>query len=67
MEARGLLLKSDNPDHILVVDDDRDIREFLSTYLAKNGLRVTVAPSGRHMRAALDGRGRLRRQALLCP
>jgi two-component system OmpR family response regulator len=50
-------LNPDKPDHILVVDDDRDIRDFLSTYLAKNGLRVTVAPSGRHMRAALEGSG----------
>jgi two-component system OmpR family response regulator len=41
-------------DHILVVDDDRDIRELLSGYLRKNGLRVTVAADGRQMRAFLD-------------
>jgi two-component system, OmpR family, response regulator len=29
--------------HILLVDDERDIREPLASYLAKNGLRVTRA------------------------
>lgn len=42
-----------NGDHILIVDDDREIRELLSAYLVKNGLRVTAVPTGRHMRAAL--------------
>jgi len=41
-------------DHILIVDDDREIRELVSTYLTKNGLRVTVAPDGRHMRSFLE-------------
>ncbi|SPA36065.1 response regulator [Cupriavidus taiwanensis] len=41
-------------DHILVVDDDREIRELVSTYLAKNGLRVTVAQDGRQMRSFLE-------------
>jgi two-component system OmpR family response regulator len=41
-------------DHILVVDDDREIRELVSTYLAKNGLRVTVAQDGRQMRSILE-------------
>lgn len=41
-------------DHVLIVDDDRDIRELLSTYLNKNGLRVTTAPTGRHMRVAME-------------
>ncbi|QET05442.1 MULTISPECIES: response regulator [Cupriavidus] len=41
-------------DHVLIVDDDREIRELVSTYLTKNGLRVTVAPDGRHMRQFLD-------------
>ncbi|CAJ92872.1 Response regulator, OmpR-family [Cupriavidus necator] len=41
-------------DHILVVDDDREIRELVSTYLAKNGLRVTVAQDGRQMCAILE-------------
>ena len=41
------------PDHILIVDDDREIRELLATYLEKNGLKATAVASGRHMRAVL--------------
>ena len=44
-------------DHILIVDDDREIRELLTTYLVKNGLRVDAVPTGRHMRAALEESG----------
>ena len=39
--------------HILIVDDDRDIRELLSKFLKKNGLRVDVAANGRDMKRAL--------------
>ncbi|QBJ16267.1 response regulator [Agrobacterium sp. 33MFTa1.1] len=42
-------------DHILVVDDDREIRELVSSYLKKNGLRTAVAADGRQMRSFLDG------------
>ncbi|MCY1340847.1 Transcriptional regulatory protein OmpR [compost metagenome] len=41
-------------DHILIVDDDREIRELVSTYLTKNGLRVTMAQDGRQMRSVLE-------------
>ena len=41
-------------DHILIVDDDRDIRELLAQYLSKNGYQVTTAANGKQMRAALD-------------
>jgi two-component system OmpR family response regulator len=41
-------------DHILIVDDDRDIRELIAAYLEKNGLRASMAANGRQMRAALD-------------
>ncbi|SPK76091.1 Transcriptional regulatory protein OmpR (plasmid) [Cupriavidus taiwanensis] len=41
-------------DHILIVDDDREIRELVSTYLTKNGLRVSMATDGRHMRQFLE-------------
>ncbi|MBN3809645.1 response regulator [Paraburkholderia sp. Ac-20347] len=41
-------------DHILIVDDDRGIRELIAAYLEKNGMRVSVAANGREMRAALD-------------
>lgn len=48
---------SHTSDHILIVDDDRDIRELLSAYLVKNGLRVVAVPTGRHMRAVLEESG----------
>jgi DNA-binding response OmpR family regulator len=35
--------------HILVVDDDPQIRELLAEYLAENALRVSVASSGKQM------------------
>jgi two-component system OmpR family response regulator len=41
-------------DHILIVDDDRDIRELLSEYLQKQGYRASVAGDGRGMRSALS-------------
>ncbi|NYF19408.1 two-component system OmpR family response regulator [Xanthomonas sp. JAI131] len=41
-------------DHILVVDDDGDIRQLLGDYLRRNGLRVTQAADGRDMRATLE-------------
>jgi len=41
-------------DHILIVDDDRDIREMVADYLRKNGLRASTAADGREMRAALE-------------
>ncbi|MBS7544191.1 response regulator [Ancylobacter oerskovii] len=44
----------DHIDHILIVDDDREIRDLVSGYLKKNGLRVTVAADGRQMRAFLE-------------
>lgn len=44
----------DHVDHILIVDDDREIRELVSGYLRKNGLRATAVPDGRQMRAFLD-------------
>lgn len=41
-------------DHILVVDDDRELRELLSDYLGKNGYRVSTVAEGRAMWEALD-------------
>jgi two-component system OmpR family response regulator len=46
--------QGDNPDHVLIVDDDREIRELLTSYLGRNGLRATAAANGRDMRAALE-------------
>ncbi|MBL8491359.1 MAG: response regulator, partial [Rhodocyclaceae bacterium] len=45
---------NDAPDHILVVDDDREIRQLLAEYLEKQGLRCTAVADGRQMRAALE-------------
>jgi len=43
----------DNSPHVLIVDDDREIRDLLSRFLAKNGYRATAAADGREMRKAL--------------
>jgi len=42
-------------DHILIVDDDKEIRALLGDYLQKNGFRVTAVADGRAMQAALEG------------
>src|SRR5262245_59667437 len=44
----------DRTPHILVVDDDKEIRALLSKFLTKNGLRVSVAADGREMRRVLE-------------
>jgi two-component system, OmpR family, response regulator len=40
--------------HILVVDDDREIRDLLARYLSDHGLRVRTAADGRHMQKELS-------------
>ena len=40
--------------HILVVDDDREIRDLLSRFLRKHSFRVTAAADGREMRKVLE-------------
>ena len=45
---------ADAPDHILIVDDDSELRRLLGEYLEKSGYRVTSVPGGREMRRALD-------------
>jgi two-component system OmpR family response regulator len=44
----------DNSPHILIVDDDREIRDLLSRFLTRSGLRVSVAREEREMRRALQ-------------
>jgi two-component system OmpR family response regulator len=44
----------DHVNHILIVDDDREIRELVGNYLKKNGLRTTMVADGRHMRSFLE-------------
>jgi two-component system OmpR family response regulator len=41
-------------DHVMIVDDDREIRELAGNFLRKNGLSVTFAADGRQMRALLE-------------
>ncbi|AOK31442.1 two-component system response regulator [Burkholderia singularis] len=45
---------TEKPDHVLVVDDDRAIRELVGSYLEKNGMRVSLAANGREMRNVLE-------------
>ena len=45
---------ADTP-HILLVDDDRRIRELLAEYLKTNGFLVTAASNAAEARRALDG------------
>ena len=42
------------PEHILIVDDDAEIRSLLGNYLQKNGYRTTAVAEGKGMLAALD-------------
>jgi two-component system OmpR family response regulator len=44
----------DHIDHVMIVDDDREIRELAGSFLRKNGLNVTLAADGRQMRSLLE-------------
>jgi two-component system, OmpR family, response regulator len=44
----------ERPDHILIVDDDAEIRDLLTRYLEKNGLRASAVGDGRAMWQALE-------------
>lgn len=44
----------DRPEHLLVVDDDRDIRQLLADYLERQGYRVSSAANGGEMWRVLD-------------
>ena len=46
---------TDSAAHILLVDDDRRIRELLAAYLKTNGYRVTAASNAAEARKALLG------------
>src|SRR5688572_13086281 len=41
-------------DHILIVDDDAEIRSLLREYFEKNGYRVSLAADGKGLRAAFS-------------
>jgi two-component system, OmpR family, response regulator len=40
-------------DHVLIVDDDAEIRSLLGDYLQRNGYRVSTAANGRELRGAV--------------
>ena len=44
---------NDRP-HLLIVDDDREIRGLLAQYLEKHEFRTTAVPDGKEMRRVLD-------------
>jgi len=44
----------ENPDHVLIVDDDAEIRSLLGDYLRRNGLRATAVADGKAMWALLE-------------
>ena len=46
-------MNEQRPSHILVVDDDRDIRDLLDRFLTKHGFRVSTARDGLSLRKAL--------------
>jgi two-component system phosphate regulon response regulator OmpR len=46
---------ADDAPHLLVVDDDRRIRDLLSRFLASEGYRVTTAETAADARAKLSG------------
>jgi two-component system phosphate regulon response regulator OmpR len=53
-QAKAAPLSDDAP-HLLLVDDDRRIRDLLSRYLLNEGYRVTTAESAEEARAKLGG------------
>jgi two-component system phosphate regulon response regulator OmpR len=57
MQATSLApsIPADDAPHLLVVDDDRRIRDLLSRFLASEGYRVTTADSAADARAKLGG------------
>ncbi len=46
-------MATERSQHLIVVDDDREIRDLVSRFLARHGYRVTTARAGREMRHAL--------------
>jgi two-component system OmpR family response regulator len=53
LRPRPILPSMPGPDHILIVDDDAEIRSLLSGYLAKHGCRTTAVADGKGMWRAL--------------
>jgi two-component system OmpR family response regulator len=47
------IMSSERSQHLLIVDDDREIRDLVSRFLTRHGYRVTAARDGREMKQAL--------------
>ncbi len=52
---RAATAPADDAPHLLVVDDDRRIRDLLSRFLAQEGYRLSTAESAAQARAKLNG------------
>ena len=52
--VRRILMRMETSPHVLIVDDDREIRDLLSRFLVKHGYRASAAPDGRAMRQELS-------------
>ncbi len=52
--ASAIRIVMDKRPHVLIVDDDREIRSLLSDYLENNGYRTSTAAEGKSMRRALS-------------
>jgi two-component system OmpR family response regulator len=44
----------DPTDHVLIVDDDREILTLIAAFLEKHGIQASTAANGRQMRAVLE-------------
>jgi two-component system, OmpR family, phosphate regulon response regulator OmpR len=53
--VRPITIPPDDAPHLLLVDDDRRIRDLLSRFLLREGYRVTTAETAAEARAKLDG------------
>jgi two-component system OmpR family response regulator len=51
---RSAFLSTGSTCHVLVVDDDRELRALLCKYLTEHGFRVTQAANGREMMNAIE-------------
>ncbi len=53
--ANSSAMLPDDAPHLLVIDDDRRIRELIKRYLNEHGYRVTLAADAKEARNQLDG------------
>lgn len=52
---RARIIPGDDAPHVLVVDDDRRLRELLSRFLGEHGYRVTTAADAAQARRKIEG------------